>query len=118
MYLGVDDYIHLQESSKRIVFERLRNLIMSSAPFIVKNIKYKVPFYEYRGPLCYLNKQKDSIYIGFTKGMRLSNEQGLLIGDAKTVRKIIVTVKYPSDESISEVIQEAIMLNEVRSKKK
>lgn len=118
MYLDVDDYILQQEPSKRVVFERLRNLVLTSAPYIVEKIKYKIPFYEYRGSLCYLNMQKDSIYLGFTKGVHLSNEQQMLIGNGKTVRKLFVTNTTPSDESILEVIQEAIMLNEVWSKNK
>jgi hypothetical protein len=110
--LEIEEYISGMDPEVQKILYRTRNLILASAPFVREQLKYRVPFYEYKWPLCYLNVQKKTVYLGFPKGVWLSNERGILEGDGKQVRKIILEEHYPLEELIMETLQEAILLNE------
>lgn len=77
-------------------------------------IRYKIPFYDSKSWICYLNPQKDkSVELAFTRGNELSNEQGMLENKG---RKQIMGVCFSSLESIPhnslmEVLLEAIELD-------
>lgn len=82
-------------------------------------IRYKVPMYFNRKWVCYLNPIKgNGIELAFLKGNQLSNEQGLL---NKKDRKMVAGIDLYSVESIperviDEIIQEALLLEELDSK--
>ena len=112
MYIDVEDYILQHEPHLQNALYRSRKLIISAGPFMKESIKYRVPFYYYNGPLCYLNVQKGKVYVGIANGHLLADEYGLLQGDGKYVRKLFVSDTEPVDEVILELIHQAMILNE------
>ncbi|MEO1021645.1 MAG: DUF1801 domain-containing protein [Bacteroidota bacterium] len=90
--------------------------ILSQIPAITISIKWKIPYYSRKHPICYLNplKNKEGIELCFYRGQELSNENGLL----KTKgRKMIAGIEiYNPDTApwleIEEVIHEAVFLDE------
>lgn len=82
-------------------------------------IRYKVPMYFNRKWVCYLNPIKgNGIELAFLRGNQLSNEQGLL---NKKDRKMVAGIDLYSVDSIperviDEIIQEALLLEELDSK--
>jgi hypothetical protein len=84
-----------------------------------ESIKYGIPFYTYHGLLCYLNPKRDYVDFGFCRGVQLSDEAGLLYGDNKEIRKVKVTqLTGPLVQSLRQLVQEALLVNEERKKKK
>jgi len=111
----VDHYILEQELIYQELLSSLRNFILNLAPQVQETIKWQIPFFSYYGLLCYLNvKAKEKkIYLGFYKGIELSNAQALLVGEGKQVKHVIFNPedKIP-EESLFELFQEAMLLNE------
>ncbi len=113
---SVDDFILKRDVSQRKVLNYLRQLIKSISPEIREEFKWKVPYYSYRGNLCYLNERKGTVEIGFARGKELS-KRSILSGDGKEVRHIKYTAAHePDEETVIEVIKEAMYLNESKIK--
>ena len=99
---------------------RLHDLI-TSLPGVEGRLTYNTPFYYRNTWICYLSPQKDgSVEVGFTRGSALSNAQGLR--DARGRKQVSgVVFRKVSDipeESFLEVLQEALLVDELRAKKK
>lgn len=114
----VDDFIYKLPEKLRDVANALRKILLSSSPAIQEKFSYKVPFYYYLGPLCYINKLKDHLYIGFVKGNVLEDEYGLL---EKGDRKMVRIIRYGSTIDIDErklefYVNQAMIINEVKKK--
>ena len=111
----VHDYIYKYEGEQREMLQFLVDLLMDQ-PGMRCRISYKVPFFSIRQGICYLIAKKDgSVEIGFPRGHELSNSQGILeTADRKYIRGITLSSmeKIPL-EPLHEVIQEAILLDEV-----
>lgn len=82
------------------------------------SIKYRIPFYQNRKWICYLNPiRNDGVELVFLKGRELSNVQKLLNHkDRKMVAGIEIfnLVSIPEKE-INEIVQEALLLDEMSS---
>ncbi|GAA4315030.1 hypothetical protein GCM10023183_35470 [Nibribacter koreensis] len=90
---------------------------MQAAPQVEERFIYKCPFYYYLGQLCYMSTTKTgSVYLGFVKGMHLSNDQGLFAEpDTKQIRKVFFHPDQPfPEESLRELLQEAILYNDFK----
>ncbi len=112
---GVIDYIMMFEGRQRELLQYLHELLMDQ-PGMQCKISYKVPFYSLRQRICYLIARKDgSVEIAFPRGHQLSNDQGIL---ETSGRKYIIGlrvsgIKEIPHEALHEVIQEAILLDEI-----
>ncbi len=85
-----------------------------------EQFKYGGAFYYCFGMVCYLAPQKDHVYIGFVEGVHLSNEQKLFAEpDTKQIRKVRI---YPDKafpaEALHDLLQEAILFNELKMQNK
>ncbi len=115
----VDDFIAAQPADAQFRLRMLRKLILGAAPHVGESIKYGIPFYTCHGLLCYLNPKLGYVDLGFCRGVQLSDEAGLLYGDNKEIRKVKVTqLTGPLVQSLRQLVQEALWVNEERKKKK
>lgn len=79
-------------------------------------ISYNIPMYYRKTWVCYLNPIKDNgIELAFSKGHRLSNEQGVL---HEKGRKLVAGIELFEIDSlpvkaIHEIVQEAIILDDL-----
>lgn len=121
---SVSNYIASLPQSQAQMMSVLRNMILDVGPHVQEKISYKIPFFYFHGPLCYLSPTFDGIYIGFVRGHQLSNGHGLL---EKKDRKFVRSIHFYSlaeleerEEQIRQILNEAAILNEYhfRQKKK
>ena len=85
------------------------------------NVSYDIPIYRRKTWVCYLNPLKTgSVDFVFSRGHLLSNEQGLLDGAGrKYVAGIIIKeVSEIPEKAIDEMVQEAILVDEIWVKEK
>jgi hypothetical protein len=60
---------------------------LTCIPEIEENIKYKIPFYSFKGPLFYFNKKGRGVNLGFYHGVKLKDETSILSGhELKMIR--------------------------------
>ncbi|MEQ8906344.1 DUF1801 domain-containing protein [Ekhidna sp.] len=88
---------------------------------LVQHIKYEIPMYYRKSWVCYLNPIKnEGIELAFLNGHKLSNDQGIL--DRKK-RKMVAGIdlyhvsKIP-ERQIDEIVQEAIILDDLAKSKR
>ncbi len=114
---AVEDFIFSFPKGPQSVMLFLHELLLEH-PEMTTKIRYKIPFYYRKSWICYLNPskadQKGRVELVFLRGNELSNAQGLL--EAKG-RKQVMGISFESVdeiplESLNEVLQEAILLDE------
>ena len=110
----VEEFIYNYEGETLEVMKYLHGLMMDQ-PGISSKISFKIPFYYRNSWICYINPlKKGGIEFVFTRGKELSNEQGIL--EARGRKEVtgirLKTLEDIPQESLIEVIQEAILLDE------
>jgi hypothetical protein len=105
----------ISNTSLQAIVVRLVDLILTNLPQTNASIKYKIPFFAYKKTICYINPQKDQVVLGFVKGALFSNvQQQLVATDRKQIRQLVFRTEADIDPIlISELLQEAILVNEL-----
>lgn len=113
----VEELIREQPEPQRSLLWRLRGMLISAAPEVRERIRYHIPFFDCPRWFCYLNPlKKGGVELCFLRGFELSNAQALLEArDRQSVKG--VTIQDLADfaekeESLREIIQEALLLEE------
>lgn len=116
----VDEYILDQDPELAIIVEKLRDIIKSCSPSITEKIAYRIPFYYGYKRLFYINVVKEVIDFAFCRGNELSNVQNILKSKGrKSIKSIsIKSINDIDEEVLSQIISEAILLDEEYKKAK
>ncbi|MFC5411886.1 DUF1801 domain-containing protein [Larkinella bovis] len=119
--MTVDEYINRQNPEIHRLLAQLRRLIKEAAPRVQEKINWGVPFFLYKGHLCYLNPLRTSepaVDLCFLRGYELANEQNVLENRGRrTVRSLVVREGEVDENLIRSLLQEAILLNETSKEK-
>lgn len=115
----VEAYIlDLQLEEQKFVF-LLREKLMNAAPGVEEAFKWKVPFYSYYGALCFINRTKKGVEIGFVHGNEIEETFGLLEDrGTKQVRHLPISNQAQLlTEEFDIILQQALIVNEDRKKR-
>lgn len=133
MRLDWSEFASALPREERLIFERLRTLILETEPRLQEIKNYGVPYFVRNRRLCFIwpvsapnaptaknqNWNETIVSLGFCYGNKLSNEHRLLLSEG---RKQVHIVRLRSmrelqtlEESITEILQEAILLDEMFS---
>ena len=110
----VEDFIYGYEGETLEVMKYLHELMMDH-PGISCKLSFNITFYHRNNWICYIYPQKKGgIEFVFTRGHELSNEQCILEprGRKEVAGILLKTLDDIPQESLFEVIQEAILLDE------
>jgi len=119
----VENYIYQFEGNQKEVIMYFHNLLTNDFNLSSK-IRYKIPFYDIKSWICYLNPLKNGkIELAFIRGNELSNHQGMLNSKG---RKQVYGIEFAKISDIpitevNEIINEAIILDSIepyKSKRK
>jgi hypothetical protein len=115
---------------ERLIFQRLRNLVLETEPRLNETKSYGVPYYSRNKRICFIwpisapdapkaKNQKDDgtlVSLGFCYGNLLANVQGLLLAEG---RKQVYIVRLKTlnelaliEDQVMEIIREAVLLDE------
>jgi hypothetical protein len=109
----VAEYIDELDEWQAEVVSTLRRLVLEAVPDAQESIKWARPVYEFNGPLCYIVAFKNHVNLGFSRGVDLPDDVGLLEGSGKQMRHVKVTGIEDIDEDILQgLIQAAVALND------
>ena len=139
--MTVDEYINQQTPNHQRILRWLRQLILTSDPYIRETISWNVPVYTCHGiHVCYLNivrsesrerpeaantgdslwsgtpEQYQPIDLAFMRGPELPDQAGLLESRGrKTIKSLVVrAVADPEEDIVRTYLQEALLLNDNR----
>ncbi|ADR22327.1 hypothetical protein MATR_00310 [Marivirga tractuosa] len=117
---NVEDFISQLENDQKEIMLYFHELLAHQLE-LEDRIRFKIPFYYHKSWVCYLNPiKKNAVELAFLFGQELSNQQGLLEANG---RKQVAGIRFSKVEEIPvdlvyEVIQEALMLDEMKYNKR
>jgi uncharacterized protein YdeI (YjbR/CyaY-like superfamily) len=112
----VDTYIAKSADFAQPILKHIRQIVHEASPLITENIKWGMPFFEYKGPLCQMAAFKQHMGFGFWKASRLNDPDQLLNPGEETAAgsfgRISSITDLPADDVIKIFVLQAIDLNE------
>lgn len=115
----IDAIIAKAQPFAQPVLKHLRSLVHEGCPEVEETIKWGMPFFEYKGPICNMAAFKQHAVFGFWKYTLIRDPKGYL-GEIKNkggeamgnLGKITSLQSLPPDKVILDFIQQAKKLNE------
>ena len=135
MRLDWSEFARALPREERLIFQRLRHLVLETEPRLKEIKNYGVPYYSRNKRVCFIwpvsapdapkaKNQKDDgtlVSLGFCYGNLLSNEQGLLLAEGRKqvyiIRLRTLNELASMENQISEILREAVILDELTSAK-
>jgi len=115
----IDTYILKSADFAQPILIRLRELVHKACPEVEESIKWSMPFFDYKGPLCNMASFKQHAVFGFWKAKLMSDptkylqERSIDGGNSMGHFGQLTSVKdLPPDKVILELIKQAKKLNE------
>ena len=96
-----DDYLADQSSRNQAIIHALRAFVKRVEPTLSETVKWGNGGWVGRhGPVAYVYSAPEGVQFGFFKGAALKDPKGLLRGQGKFVRHIMVTKRSAIDERV------------------
>src|ERR1700748_2874737 len=113
----IDAYIAKSADFAKPILIHIREVVHKASPLINETVKWGMPFFDYKGPVCMMASFKQHCGFGFWKASRLNDPDGLLQGSddeaaAGSFGRINKMEDLPSDEALIGFIHQMIALNE------
>ena len=115
----IDEYINKAQPFAKPILKKLRGLIHKGIPEVNETIKWGMPFFEYKGPVCNFAAFKQHAVFGFWKYKLINDPKGHLKeisargGEAMGNMGKITNVKdIPPDKVMIGFLKQAAELNE------
>src|SRR5260370_25572993 len=106
----IDAYIAKSAPFARPILEHIREVVHQASPLITETVKWGMPFFDYKGPVCMMAAFKQHLGFGFWKASRLNDPEGLLQGtDAQAAAgsfgRIVSQDDLPADATLIGFVQ-------------
>ncbi|MDB5137594.1 MAG: hypothetical protein JWP37_4197 [Mucilaginibacter sp.] len=113
----IDAYIAKSAAFAKPILEHIRQVVHQASPLITETVKWGMPFFDYKGPVCMMAAFKQHLGFGFWKASRLNDPEGLLQGSdeeaaAGSFGRIVSLGDLPSDAALMNFVQQMIKINE------
>src|SRR5215217_3102350 len=111
----IDAYIDKAADFAKPVLMHVRQLMHATVPQVTETIKWGMPFFDYKGPVCNMASFKQHCAFGFWKATALNDLHGLInSGEAAmgSFGRLTSLADLPSDEILIDFIEQAVKLNE------
>src|ERR1700760_4548175 len=112
----IDAYIEKAAPFAQPILEHVRKLAHEASPLITENIKWGMPFFEYKGPVCMMAAFKQHCAFGFWKASRLHDPDHLLNpgedAAAGSFGRVYTLSDLPNDQVLKDFVLQMITINE------
>ena len=112
----IDSYIDKSADFAKPILNHFRNVVHKAHPDIEETVKWGMPFFEYKGPICNMAAFKQHCAIGFWKASLMKDPHKIFSKDPEAAMgqfgKITSLRDLPSDKILIAYIKEAVKLNE------
>lgn len=109
----IDAYVQRRNAKLKHVADELRLLVKKTVPESREAINpWRIPMFNFHGPLCLLMVGKNHVTLGFPRGTSLTDPAGLLEGTGKNLRHVkLKEAEQLRDSNLRQLILEAAALN-------
>jgi len=113
----IDAYIAKSADFAKPVLIHIRDVVHRASPLINETVKWGMPFFDYKGPVCMMAAFKQHLGFGFWKASRLNDPDRLLQGSdeeaaAGSFGRIVTLDDLPPEEALIDFIHQMIKINE------
>jgi uncharacterized protein YdeI (YjbR/CyaY-like superfamily) len=113
----IDAYIAKSADFAKPILTHIRQVVHQASPLITETVKWGMPFFDYKGPVCMMAAFKQHLGFGFWKASRLNDPDHLLKGSdeeaaAGSFGRIVTLGDLPSDKALMDFVQQMIKINE------
>lgn len=112
----VDAYIERSADFAKPVLNHLRQLVHGVSPLITETIKWGMPFFDYKGPVCQIASFKQHCAFGFWKATALNDpHKAIAKGEeaaAGSFGRLTSVADLPADDILVDFIKQGMALNE------
>jgi uncharacterized protein YdeI (YjbR/CyaY-like superfamily) len=113
----IDAYIEKSADFAKPILRHIRQVVHQASPLITETVKWGMPFFDYKGPVCMMAAFKQHLGFGFWKASRLNDPDHLLQGSdeeaaAGSFGRIATLSDLPSDKALMGFVQQMITINE------
>lgn len=112
----VDAYIKKAQPFARPILKHLRKLVHRACPDVEETIKWRMPFFERKGIVCFMAAFKQHAAFGFWKGELLFGKEAE--GAMGHFGRITSLKELPSDKEIIGCVKKAVEFNKLGVQKK
>ena len=112
----VDAYIARVRDFARPILEHLRKVIQQHAPELTETIKWGLPFYVGKGPVCHFAAFQKHAVFGFWKGKRFLPEDAKRDEAMGSFGRILTVRQLPSTRRLAGYLRKAIELDAARGR--
>ena len=114
---AIDAYIAKSADFAKPILIHLRKLVQEACPEVEEKIKWGMPFFDYKGPLCNMASFKQHCSFGFWKAALMKDPVLVRTAESEVAMghlgRITTLKDLPSDSKIKAWIKEAMKLNEI-----
>jgi uncharacterized protein YdeI (YjbR/CyaY-like superfamily) len=112
----IDAYIKRAQPFARPILKHLRKIVHAGCPDCQETIKWQMPFFDYKGTVCFMSAFKQHAAFGFWKGKLLfGNEDEGAMGHFGRLTSIS---DLPNEKRLIGYVRKAVELNERGIQKK
>ncbi len=111
----IDEYISKSAGFAKPVLQHLRNLVHKACPDVEETIKWGMPFFDYKGPLCNMAAFKEHCAFGFWKSKIMKDAKEMMGQNESAMGhmgKITGLKDLPPDGKLMAWVREAMKLND------
>ena len=108
----VDVYIAKAAPFAKPILEHFREIVHAAVPGVEETIKWSMPHFDYKGPLCNMASFKVHCAIGFWKGSLLFDANPKSEQAMGHLGKITSIKDLPAKKELTRLLKEAARLNE------
>jgi uncharacterized protein YdeI (YjbR/CyaY-like superfamily) len=112
----VDAYIKKAQPFARPILKHVRKLVHRACPDVEETIKWRMPFFDRKGTICFMAAFKEHAVFGFWKGELLFGKENQ--GAMGHFGRIMSMKDLPSDKELMGYVRKAADLNERGVQKK
>ncbi len=111
-----DEYIKKAQPFAQPILTHLRELVHKICPDVEEKIKWGMPFFDYKGPMCHMASFKQHAVFGFWKAALMKDKELLEMAKSEVAMghlgKITSLKDLPSNKQLTAYIKDAMQLNE------
>ena len=106
----VDAYIKSAQPFARPILNYLRRIVHKGCASCEETIKWRMPFFEHKGPICFMSGFKEHAAFGFWKGKLLFGEEAE--GGMGHFGRITSVDDLPAEKALIGYVRRAVELNQ------
>ena len=112
MHEDVQTWYAALTDDQREIAQTLRRLVLEQGPDLREELKWGQPCYSLNSVVCYIQKAKNSVSLGFGEGAKLDDPNALLGGSGRQMRHVKIALgDQPDKRALTQLVRDAIKID-------